>query len=395
MGFLSGTVSFERFRIDGAALKKFTAKHVETLNKFAIGKIVGSTPEEALVGFVAGRHLFDQDFAIEKNVVDDILQCGIRIDTNKVPSALRKAWLAIELAPLLAENPNGRISKAQKQEAQQAVDARCEEEAKAGKFKRMQQFPVLWDARDQVLYLGTSSQGAIQAALDLFERAFGLQLEHIGAGRLAQRWATEAKKLKQLEELEPTVFHADEPGAHAAWLNHEGAGLDFLGNEFLLWLWWSLETEDDTVTLSDDSEVVVMLNRTLTLECPRGDSGKETITSEAPVRLPEAHHALKFGKLPRKSGLMLVRNGVQYDFVLQAESFGVSGGKIKFSEQDDDDSESAEHLRIEGLRSLVESLDLLYAKFCERRIGKSWAEDVKQMRRWLNREPGKGKKPAA
>lgn len=395
MGFLSGSVSFERFRIDGPPLKKFTAKHVGTLEKFAIGKIVGSTPEEALIGFVAGRHLFDQDFAVEKNVVDDILHCGLRIDTNKIPSALRKAWLAIELAPLLAENPGGRISKAARQEAQQAVDARCEEEAKTGKFKRMQQFPALWDARDQLLYLGTSSQGSVTAACDLFERAFGLQLEHIGAGKLAHRWAGEAKKLKQLEALEPTVFHADEPGAHAAWLNHEGAGFDFLGNEFLLWLWWSLETEDDTVTLSDDSEVVVMLNRTLTLECPRADSGKETITAEAPVRLPEAHHALKFGKLPRKSGLMLVRNGVQYDFVLQAESFGVSGGKIKFSEQDEADTESAEHLRIEGLRGLVESLDLLYAKFLERRVAKSWSDDVQQIRRWLNRDARKGKQPAA
>lgn len=394
MGFLSGSVSFERFRIDGPALKKFTAKHVSTLEKFAIGKIVGSTPEEALTGFIAGRHLFDQDFALEKNVVDDILHCGLRIDTNKIPSALRKAWLAIELAPLLAESSDGRISKSQKQEARQAVEARCEEEAKTGKFKRMQQFPALWDARDQMLYLGTSSQGSVTAAIDLFSRAFDLELEHVGAGKLAHRWAADAKKLKPLEALEPTVFHADEPGAHPSWLNHEGAGLDFLGNEFLLWLWWSLETEDDTVTLGDDSEVVVMLNRTLTLECPRADSGKETITAESPVRLPEAHHALKFGKLPRKSGLMLVRNGVQYDFVLQAESFGVSGGKIKFSEQDEADGESAEHLRIEGLRSLVESLDLLYAKFLERRIAKSWSNDIKEIRRWLTREPGKGKKAA-
>lgn len=394
MGLLSGTICFERFRIEGPAFRKFGPKHIETLERFAIGKITGSTSEEVLIGFIAGNHLFDQEFDIDKNVVNDSLHCGLRIDTNKVPSALRRAWLAIELAPLLADNPHGRVTKAQRQEAQQAVLARCEQEAKTGKFKRMQQVPVLWSGREEVLYIGSSSRAAIDPGRDLFERAFNLKLEHIGAGRLAHQWATEAKKLKQLEELEPTVFHADEPGAHAAWLNREGAGLDFLGNEFLLWLWWSLEAEDDTITLSDDSNVVVMLNRTLSLECPRGDSGKETIISEAPVRLPEALHALKFGKLPRKSGLLLVRNGIQYDFVLQAETFSVSGGRVKLSESDKD-SESADEERVDGLQGLVETLDLLYGNFCERRLSKKWNEDVKQMRRWLNREALKSKKPAA
>ena len=128
MGFLSGTIAFERFRVEGPSFKKFGPKQIEILNRFAIGKIEGISPEEAQVGFLAGQHLFDQDFGLEKNVVSDSLYCGVRIDTNKVPSALRRAWLAIELAPLLAENPHGKLSKAQRQEAQQAVQARCEEE---------------------------------------------------------------------------------------------------------------------------------------------------------------------------------------------------------------------------------------------------------------------------
>jgi len=395
MGFLNGSIGFERFRVEGPKLKQFGPKQIEILRRFAIGKIIGEAPEESLVGFLAGDHLFDQDFELDKNVVDDHLHCGWRIDTNKVPSALRKAWLAIEMAPLLAASEQGRLTKAQRQEAQQAVQARCEEAAKSGKFKRMQQFSALWSRGDEVLYLGSSSQAAIDLGGDLFERAFQLKLDRLSAGKLAYQWATDAKKLSALEEIEPTVFHADEPGAHAAWLNQEGAGFDFLGNEFLLWLWWTAEAESDTITLADKSEVVVMLNRTLTLECPRGDSGKETITSEAPVRLPEAYQALKCGKLPRKSGLLLVRDGIQYEFVLQAESFAVSSAKIKFPDQDDEDPESYQAMRVAGLRTLVESLDLLYGKFCERRLGKSWSADVKQIRRWLTRSAGKEGRSAA
>jgi len=396
MGFLTGTIGFERFRVDGPKLKQFGPKQIEILDRFAIGKIVGESPEQSLVGFLAGDHLFDQDFALEKNVIDDSLHCGFRIDTNKVPSALRKAWLAIELAPLLAASEHGRVSKEQRQDAQQAVQARCEEAAKSGKFKRISQFPALWSRPDGIMYLGSSSQAALELGGDLFQRAFNLKLDRLSAGKLAHQWATDAKKLSALEEIEPTVFHADEPGAHAAWLNSEGAGFDFLGNEFLLWLWWFAEAESDTIALADKSEVVVMLNRTLTLECPRGDSGKETIISEAPVRLPEAYQALKYGKLPRKSGLLLIRNGIQYEFVLQAESFAVSSAKIKFSDQDgDEDPDSFQATRVAGVRTLVESIDLLYGKFLERRLGKSWSADVKQIRRWLTKSAVKERSSAA
>jgi hypothetical protein len=395
MGFLAGTLGFERFRVEGPDLKQFGAKQIKVLEQFAIGKIESDSLEAPKAGILAGNHLFDQDFSLEKNVINDSLHCGLRIDTNKIPSALRKAWLAIELAPLLEENPHGRLTKAQRQEAKEAVEARCEEEAKGGKFKRMQQFAVLWDNREGVLYLGSSSPVVIEQGCDLFERAFGLKLTHISAGRLAQQWAGDEKKLAELEECEPAVFYADEPGAHPAWLGEASVSFDFLGNEFLMWLWWTLETQSDTIELADGSEVVAMLNRTLTLECPKSYSGKETITAEAPVRLPEAHHAIKSGKLPRKSGLLLVRSGTQYEFALQAETFGVSGGRIKLAEKDEEADPLGE-LRVDGLRSLAETIDLLFATFCERRLSKAWDADLKQMRRWLGKDAGsKAKKPAA
>jgi hypothetical protein len=396
MGFLAGSIGFERFRVEGATFKKFGSKQIEILDKFAIGKVENTSPEAATIGFLAGNHLFDQDFALAKNIVNDSLHCGLRIDTNKIPSALRKAWLAIELAPLLEENPNGRVTKAQRLEAKEAVEARCEEEARSGKFKRMQQFAVLWDHREEVLYLGSSSPVAIELGSDLFQRAFGITLQRIGAGKLAEQWADAAKQRAKLEGCEPVVFHADEPGAHPAWLNGASTSFDFLGNEFLLWLWWTLEAQSDTLALADGSEIVAMMNRTLALECPRADSGKETITAEAPVRLPEAHHAIKTGKMPRKSGLMLVRQGIQYEFVLQAESFAVSGGKIKLPEgEEEDEASSPRDARIDALRSLAESIDLLFGTFCERRLSKAWDGDLKQMRRWLGKESTKAKKPAA
>ena len=103
----------------------------------------------------------------------------------------------------------------------------------------------------------------------------------------------------------------------------------YLGNEFLLWLWFVLETAGDTLTLGDGSEVVVMLARTLLLDCPRALSGNETIRSEGPTKLPEARWAIQSGKLPRQAGLILVRHDRQYELTLQAETLAVGSANIR------------------------------------------------------------------
>ena len=393
MGFLSGPVTLECFRVGGEQPRQFGPEHVKILERFAIGQTETSSLEQADVGFLAGGHLFDLDFGLEKNVIGEALHCAVRIDTNQIPAAVRKAWLQIELAALTADSPSGRPTKVQRQEAKEAVAARCEEEAKSGRFRRMQQFPVLWDARQGILYFGGTSAAAGEQCCDLYSRAFEFELGRLTAGRRAQEWAAEAKRRKALEEVTPSAFRPGDARAEIAWWNNESGNFDFLGNEFLLWLWWRWETQSDTIALPDDSEVTGMFARTLSLQCPRDESGKETITAESPVRLPEAAQAIRTGKLPRKAGLILVRHGEQYELTLQAETFTISGAKIRT----EDTEEAAEgqgilEQRIESVRGLHETVALLFRAFCEQRIGKNWPGELEQMRRWLKTDATKTKK---
>jgi hypothetical protein len=394
MGFFSGRVTFDRFRVVGKQPRQFGPEHVETLARFAIDQVETASIEQPDVGFLAGGHLFDCSFDLEKNVFGDVLHCGMRIDMRQIPAAIRNAWLQIELQALAAENPSGRPTKEQRQQAKDAVAARCEEEARSGRYRRMQQFPLLWDARDGVLYFGASSPTAAEHCAALLARSFDLELEHLTAGKLAESWAAEAKRGEAFDDAGPAAFFADAPGGDVAWLNTQGGNRDFLGNEFLLWLWWRLETQSDTIALADGSEVTGMFARTLALECPLGESGKETITAESPVHLPEAALAIRSGKLPRKAGLILVRYGLQYELVLQSETFSVSGAKIQV---DDEEAEGRALLedRIEGVRGLSETLDLLYRVFCQKRIGKAWSQELDPMRRWLQAGSPASRKDAA
>lgn len=379
MPLLRGSLGFERFSVAGFEAANFDSEHIEILESHAAGKFETSSAENVHVGFLGGDHLFDQDFDLSKNLIDNALHCCIRIDTNQIPSAIRAAWLQIELAGFAKENDSGVATKAQRKEAKEAVEQRCEVEAASGKYRKMQQFPLLWDIEQEQLYFGGSVGTSSGHCIELLERCFGVELRHVGAGSIAQAWAIDMDRYAEVDDLVPANFVSNQMPSTHVWANEHSQAPDFLGNEFLMWLWWMLETETDTIQLPDESEVTVMLAKTLMLECPYGETGKETITAECPVKLPEALQAIRSGKLPRKTGMTLVREGRQFDLVLQAEGFGISGAKIHL----DDDEEFEDEDRINAIRLLSETTDLLFHTFCDRRSSDDWLSDQKAISKWI------------
>ena len=382
MPFLRGSLGFERFNVTGFDSDQFGQEHIEILTQHTAGKIQTSSLENVHVGFLGGDHLFDQDFDLGKNLINNALHCSVRIDTNQIPTAIRSAWLQMELSGLKKDNEGEKLSKSQRKEAKEAVEQRCEVEAASGKYRKMQTFPMLWDFDQELLYFGGSVGTASGHCMDLLERTFGIELRRVGAGAMAEQWAIEEDRFGELDDLVPVSFVSNGSQADHAWSNEHSQAPDFLGNEFLLWLWWNWETNSNVVTLSDGSEVSGMFARSLSLDCPDGEHGKESISSESPVALPEAALAIRMGKLPRKAGLTLVRNGEKYDFTLQAETFSLGSARIAPADESSDNSRDVND-RIESVRQLCETVDLLYAAFCEKRIGQKWKSELAKMSQWL------------
>lgn len=393
MGFLSGSVTFERFRINQDPTNEFGDEHLEILKQYRIGSSDANLLEAPSIGFTGGAHLLDTSFDAEKNIFGDAMHFGVRIDSCSVPGPIKRAWMQIELAGIMADNLGGRPTKAQRQEAKEAVDERCAAEARKGNFKRMGETSVLWDADTETVFLGGSSEKTNDACIDLLERAFGLEFSRVASGKLAQEYADEAGVNAEMFATQPTAFLPNE-GAEVTWWNGMTDNYDYLGNEFLLWLWWKWETGSDTIALGDESEVTGMFARTLNLDCPKGEFGKESISSESPVALPEAAMAIRMGKLPRKAGLTLIRNDEQYDFNLQAETFVL--GSAKISRPGDSSAEMRDTLdRIESIRRMAETIDLLFEAFCDQRIGKAWIREQKQLGQWLQSEKAIRKRKTA
>jgi hypothetical protein len=191
------------------------------------------------------------------------------------------------------------------------------------------------------------------------------------------------RQTRGIDDATPTPFVPGSSPTEIVWVPDENSR-DFLGNEYLLWLWYMLDADADTIALGDGSEVAVMLTRTLVLECPRGQTGRESISSDGPTRLPEARRAIQAGKLPRKVGLTLVRHEHQYELTLQAETLAVNGARLPAPDATEPRARLEE--RIAQLRHFLETLDLLYDAFSAKRGGDQWTKELTKMQKWLARD---------
>ena len=383
MAFFNGRVSFVRFAVEGVATAPFGDETIEKLTQNAIGKYGTIESQDGVsIGFNGGRHLLDSEISFENNVYDDCLHLGMRFDVDKIPSNILKAYTEIEIKALSSGNPSGRPTKDQKEEAKESALARAQAEAADGRYRRMAMHPLMWDQSSQTLYSSASSANVLDRVAPLFRDTFGGDLHIVTAGRLAGGLATKlGLTMPYGDPAKFTVFADGHEEGAISWADPESQLPDVLGNEFLIWLWHTLATRSDTIALADGTEVTVMMTRTLQLDCPKGETGRDQLNDVGPARMPEALKALQSGKLPRKAGLILVRHDQQYELTLQAETFAV--GSAALPKLEEAAGREATLARIEQIRHMTDTLDLLYAAFLQNRLGQGWGDNVGEIRQWL------------
>ncbi len=380
MSFFGGRLSFQRFKMNGGAPRNFGEDHLEKLADYGMGRQRIASADGVDAGWIAGDHILDKQFSLEKNVIVDALQWALRIDTLKLPPELLRAYTAEELVGLAAGNPSGRPSNRQRKEARDRAKDRLEQESKDGRFLKRKSSALMWDGLSGELLVSGASPAVLDKLTSLAHQTFERQVEPLTSGRLAFQLSEVRGRTRAIDDAEPTVFLPGKTPARLQWSSDESSK-DFLGNEFFTWLWHTLDQETDSITLADGSEAAITLVRTLSLECPRGETGKETITADAPTRLPEARRALASGKLPRKLGLMVSRHDEPYEFSWSAENLAISGLKLPETEASEERPRIEE--RLAQTRSFLETTDLIYDAFLNRRTSAKWPEETVRIQKWM------------
>ena len=391
MGFLAGSLTFTRFEITEDPTGAFGDKHLQILEKNQIqNNVKTGLEDEPAIGFVGGDHVLDTEFGLEKNVIGEAIYFGVRMDTIAIPAPIKRAWMQMELKAIMLDKQGKRPSREQRLEAEAAVAQRCQDEADKGNYRRIGVTQVIWDAATSVLFIGTASTKTVDLVAGFIESKFKLTLRLITPTTLSlDHVEGNSDQYESLITTRPTAF-VEATQNQVTWWNGMGDNYDFLGNEFLIWLWWHWETESSVIDLEDETDLSGMFTKVLALDCPLGDSGKETISSLAPAALPEALMAIQMGKQPRKAGLNLARDGEQFELTLQAETFSVNAARIV--NQSEINPGNDREVRVQSLRNLGDTIDLLFSAFLNRRLT-HWDEELARIQEWLG--PNAKRKVAA
>lgn len=387
MGFDSGSISFRRFAVVGKQPKAIDEDVLAKLSDHALRPSDLGLPEEIEYGWSGGRHVLDDHFSFENNVFADALNFALRIDTNKVPSVLAKAYKLIEEDLLAKGNPSGFISKKQKKDAKDVANRKVDEELRSGKFRRSKLVNLLWDLPSSTLYASVSGKSE-EVLHEIFERTFGLTLEPLSSGKLALRLLEAQGKRRDYEDSRPTRFIIGPEGesqpAEYPWVAKGPEAKDFYGNEFMLWLWQQADTHGGDVKIDDRTEATIMFDRQIDLDCVFGQSGRDSLRGTGVTKMPEAIDALKSGKVPRKAGLIIDCSGMQYNLNLAGESLAI--GTLKLPEVEE--AETPRVLfeeRIAMLREFNKMMDGLFTAFMTLRGSSAWEGQTSGIRKWIAR----------
>jgi hypothetical protein len=386
MGFPSGSVSFRSFVVVGERPALDQAL-LDRMNALVLIPGEVGVPEESEWGWSGGQHILDNQVTFEKNVYAHCLHAALRIDTNRVPSAEKRAWTLMAEQAAAAENPSGFISKAQKRDVKDQVRRLCDDALRSGRYRKSRLLPFLWDLDRDLLHCAAAGRSFEQLA-EIFERTFGLSLVPLSAGSTALRFLEEQGRRRAYEDLRPTRFvngpEGDSQWPEYPWVAKGPEPKDFLGNEFLLWLWHEAEVRSGTVS-TGAGEVTVFFDHQVDVECAYGQTGKDTFAGDGPTRLPEARLALRHGKVPRKASLILEHGGSSFTLSLQGERMAFGGVKLPDVEEAETPRVLFEE-RIEALRTFCRGLQSLFSEFVQLRSKSEAWEGVRQaIAGWLQK----------
>ena len=344
--------------------------------------------------------MFDDEFAAPHNAFGEQLLFGMRVDTCSVPAEIKRAYRAMAEQVYLEQSETGFLSRRERLAAKEDAEERCRRELADGRYRRSKSVDVLWDLPRGLVLAPLFSDTTVNGLRELFREAFDVRLQPITSGALAYELLNDKGRERDYDDVRPSSFsprpsivrtESDFDGVSTGerpvvpWTHISAETNDFLGNEFLLWLWWVCEAGDGAVETAEGAEVLFTIDRTLDMECAWDATGKQSLQADGPGRLPEARKGLQNGKWPRKAGLLIAAGGEQFETAFQADRFHCTGIKLPKPEEDPGSVRELIEWRVDKLTSLDRALTGVYTRFLDERCSARWSGTRDAMAGWIAR----------
>jgi len=403
MPFTSGRVSYCRFRVQGDAPSAVDDTFIDLLHEHHFRETDIGSPDEVEAGWVTSEHLFDTNFSYEKLSYGPFAMFALRIDTHKVPGEVKKAYQKMNEQVAAEGSPTGFASKAEKREAKDLAGRQVQADLAAGRFRKSKSVQIAWDLSSGIIHCGNASGSVVEQLVRLFRKSFAAELLPMTAGTVAGQHLSQTGRSRDYEDLLPSPFtkppvelgtHDDEANPRerhtpiCPWVTKSIDLKDFIGNEWLTWLWWACETQEGVIETEKAGELFVTIHQALDMDCAWEVGGKVTVRCDKPTSLAEADDALKTGKWPRKFGLIVSDGEHQWDLTLSGDTLNVSAALLP----DITDAQTPREIieqRLDLIGSLSFALDQLYAAFLKQRTASGWTSKREVVSKWIRERGGK------
>ena len=160
----------------------------------------------------------------------------------------------------------------------------------------------------------------------------------------------------------------------------------FLGEEFLTWLWYVIEKDQNLIKNFDNDFVALEIGNRIVFENRRKESGEHITIKGDGASLEEGILTLKKGALVTELNVMYKSAELTWQFTLKGESLNVSSLNIPNTglPESDEDLEGFVLEKIFLYDKILNFLKNIFIYFVKLRLSNRWQNKmVPEIRKWI------------
>jgi hypothetical protein len=156
---------------------------------------------------------------------------------------------------------------------------------------------------------------------------------------------------------------------------------NFLGREFLTWLWFKSETQNHKIKTKNLGEFQLFIDNKIVLSSASGSVRENSLKGNSPAYAQEASAALSSGKMLQEAKFILQNQELNWSFSISAEDLSLRGVRLPNISKDT----SKEHFaqRVVYTKMLHDILDELYKEYMDLRLTDGFKKETGYLQEWL------------
>lgn len=160
----------------------------------------------------------------------------------------------------------------------------------------------------------------------------------------------------------------------------------FLGYEYLTWLWFVIERDQEKIASTTENAVTLSLGNRIVLENKKKDAVESVTIKGDEAGLEEGMLALRKGAVVTELNLLFRTGDQDWRFTLKGESLHLVGFKCPKTGavESEEDLEGAVLEKVYLCEQAIQAIDKIFRLFIGLRVSDDWNDKiVPRMKKWI------------